>query len=86
MLKCKKEYKRHSTRYQAGEEYDISKEKAEADEAYFGEKLWATGTKKADKTPEEEAKAEAEAKAKEEADAKAKADAEAEAKKAADKK
>jgi len=83
---CKKEYKRHGERYQAGEEYDISKEQVEADEKYFGEKLWGGGAKKADEASEEKAKAEAEAKAKEEADAKAKADAEAEAKKADDKK
>lgn len=45
MLKCTKEYKRHAARYQAGEEYDISREKADADEAYFGEKLWEEAKK-----------------------------------------
>ena len=46
MPKCKKEYKRHGERYEAGKEYDVSKETVEADEKYFGETLWEGGEKK----------------------------------------
>ena len=45
-MECIKEYKRHGAHYFAGKEYDISPEKAAADEAYMGGKLWKGGSAK----------------------------------------
>ena len=39
-MKCLKEYKRHGSHYETGKNYSITPEKAEADEAYLGKKLW----------------------------------------------
>ena len=53
---CLKTYRRHSSTYIKGEEYDVKKETVEADEKYMGEILWKKNGAEKDKTIEEKPK------------------------------